>query len=160
MFVVIRVRNILFAACLVFAVCFPRLAMSATQPPPVEWLQTAGSSQGELGWAVALDGQTNVYVTGYFHGTTSFGTNVLSAPASDLFVAKYDRNGNCLWARAGGSPTDAVGRALTVDHSGNIIVTGGFITSLFSGPNLLVAGGTGPNYDVFVAKYSASGTLL
>jgi len=109
---------------------------------------------------VAIDSQTNVYITGYFHNTTTFGTNVLSAPQSDLFLAKYDRDGNCLWARAGGSPTDAVGRSLVLDGNGNVIVTGAFVTSLFSGTNLLTGTGGTPNYDVFVAKYAANGTLL
>ena len=146
--------------CFVFALSCPWLTRAATQPPPFEWVRTAGSARGELCWAAAVDSQTNVYITGYFHGTTVFGTNVLSAPQSDLFVAKYDRAGNCLWARAGGSPTDGVGRALTVDHNGNLIVTGGFINSLFSDTNLLVGGGASANYNVFVAKYDTSGTLL
>src|SRR2546421_11293862 len=79
MFIVICLRNFLAVSCVAIAVFCPWQAIAATQPPPFEWVRNAGSAQGELSWAVAIDSATNVYITGYFHNTTTFGTNVLSA---------------------------------------------------------------------------------
>jgi hypothetical protein len=135
-------------------------ASAATQPPLFDWVRTVGGPQSDAASAVALDGQTNVYVTGNFNGTVSFGTNVLSASGSDMFLAKYDRAGNCLWARAGGTSSDAAGRAVAADRNGNILITGSYVGTLFSGTNLLTSTGPSPNNNVFVAKYNPSGTLL
>ncbi|MVM41630.1 hypothetical protein GO730_34775 [Spirosoma sp. HMF3257] len=45
-------------------------------------------------------------MTGYFHGTATFGNTTLSTTGtddSDIFVAKYDASGSLLWARRAGA---------------------------------------------------------
>jgi hypothetical protein len=55
-----------------------------------QWSQRLGSTAGDQGLAVAVDGSGDVIVTGRFEGTVDFGGGDLtSAGGSDIFVAKY-----------------------------------------------------------------------
>jgi len=81
---------------------------------------------------------------------------------TDIFVAKLDPNGNGLWSKQvgystyGGSPAAT---SLSVDSSGNVLVTGKVLRSVDFG--IFLPGTTTSSYDVFVVKYSgAAGSLL
>ena len=114
-----------------------------------------GAANAEAGNAVAVDDANDIVVTGSFNGTVDFGRGPLTSSNLDIFLAKYDQNGTCLWSRRFGGPssTDS-GRGIVVDGNGNIVITGNFIGSVdFGGGALTSAGGD----DIFVAKYSAAG---
>jgi uncharacterized protein (AIM24 family) len=77
----------------------------------------------------------------------------------DGFVAKFSgANGTHVWSkRFGGTGQDETVDGVAVDGSGNVVVTGRFQGSVnFGGAGLTSAGGQ----DVFLAKYSSSGTHL
>ncbi len=134
------------------------LAAAAEAPPDFLWTHQAGGKDTDAGCGVAVDNSGNVFVTGYFFGTNSFGaTNLISAGEDDIFVAKYDSAGNLLWARrAGGSASDE-GLAVAADAAGNAFVTGLFQgTASFGTTNLTSSGQS----DIFLAKYGPAGTLL
>jgi len=66
------------------------------------WAKKAGGSSSEYGTAIAIDGNGNCYVTGFFTGTSIFGeTSLISSGSADIFIAKLDSNGNWLWAKKG-----------------------------------------------------------
>ena len=119
------------------------------------WSKRFGSTGSDSGTAVAVDSNGNVIITGLFHGTVNFGgTALTSAGANDIFVAKYDSDGNHLWSRRYGTTTDDYSYALAVDGSGNVILTGVFAGTVnFGGGPLTSAGG----YDIFVASYDPDG---
>lgn len=116
---------------------------------------------------IAVDGDGNSYVTGYFQDTMTFGdgeaneTTLTSAGSIDLFVVKYDANGMLVWAkRAGGSDED-YGGSIAVDGAGNSYVTGQFLASATFGPgeaNEITLSGTG--LEIFIAKYDPMGALI
>ena len=127
---------------------------------PVEfcWVSSSGGPGADAGYAIAVDGAGNSYVTGSFEGNATFATtNLTSQGLSDVFVAKYDSSGSLLWARqAGGTNADA-GFGIAVDAQGNCYVTGYFSGNAdFSGTNLKTTGA----YDLFLAKYDRDGTLV
>jgi hypothetical protein len=68
-------------------------------------------------YAIAVDGSGNVYVTGYSWGS---GTSL------DYATIKYDPSGNQLWEKRYNGPGnyDDNARAIAVDGSGNVYVTG------------------------------------
>ncbi len=72
-----------------------------------QWADGVGSAAttNEGGLAVASDDNGNVYVTGAFQNTVTFGSfNLTSAAGTDIFVVKYDQDGVVQWAiRAGGT---------------------------------------------------------
>jgi hypothetical protein len=88
-------------------------------------------------------------VTGAFRGTATFGDTTLIGDLRDVFVAKYDGDGNLLWVeQAGGSDLDWAG-SIAVDGSGNCLVTGAFWGTATFGDTTLTSAG---DHDIFVAK--------
>jgi len=127
----------------------------------VVWAETATGVSNDVGNHVTVDGNGNVYVVGSTNSNTlTFGTTPLTGFGyDDIFLVKYDPSGTVLWAKnAGGSGND-IGSGVSVDASGNVYITGYYAspTISFSG-TVLTNLGSGNN--IYVAKYSPSGTLL
>jgi len=133
------------------------------------WAKSIGSaSYGEQGLSIAVDGSGNVYITGYFASTADFdpgaGTASLTPVGGfDIFFAKYDTNGNYLWAKNIGGASSDQGNSIAVDGSGNVYITGSFLGTADFDPgagvaNLIALGGT--IGDTFFAKYDTSGNYL
>ncbi len=138
------------------------------QTPPWQWAKNASSSGDELAWDVAYDGFSgNTYVGGYFDGNLSavYGASFnASYGANDGFIAKYDPNGNVVWAIKIGGSNDEEVKSIATDNLGDVYVTGYFKSVCDFDPsgatfNLTPNGGAG-NQDGFLAKYSSTGAFL
>ena len=143
-------------------------AASWAQAPAWAWArnQVMTSPSGGIGTAlitprrVAVDGSGNSYVYGNFGGTLTLGAFSLSnAGGADLYVAKYDPAGTCLWARSFGGVGAEFAQDLAVDATGNVFVTGYFeddvafgTTTLSAGPAITMRGA------LFVGKLNTAGT--
>ena len=140
------------------------------------WLKSTNGIFNEDGGdsGIAVDDSGNVYITGSFQREVTFGageknaSTLVSVDEGDIFVAKYQSNGELAWAKsAGGEATFALysgdrGRGLDVDNSGSVYVTGFFHgTAVFGAgeteETTLVSNGF---TDIFIAKYTASGELV
>jgi len=94
------------------------------------WATGIGSRSYCRGLALAVDLQNNIFVTGNFGSTCTFGSLVLSNGLnSGLFVAKMDKNRKWQWALRGGGYypkpiLSDVGRAISVSSTGAIVVVG------------------------------------
>jgi len=130
----------------------------------VQWAESAGGSDGDYGNSIATDSSGHVYVTGRFTSSViTFGSTTLTNanPGSrDIFIVKYDAiNGDVIWAkREGGSSEDHDG-GVTTDASGNVYMTGGFMSpSITFGTITLI--NAAPFYnDMFIVKYNSAGTV-
>jgi hypothetical protein len=121
----------------------------------LQWVRQAGGTGYDVGHSVSVDGSGNVYITGYFNNTATFGgTTLSSAGSNDVFLAKYDASGNLQWAQWGGGTSTDIGHSVAVDGSGNVYVTGLFYNTAMFGSTMLTSAG---GYDVFVAKYNSGG---
>jgi hypothetical protein len=109
------------------------------------------------GWAITTVGSNDIYVTGDFRGTRSFGSTTFTADSVDAFLARYDANGNVIWARQMGGATRDKGFDVAVDASGQVHVAGFFTGSATFGSTTLVAtrDSTG-----FIATYDANGNFI
>jgi hypothetical protein len=110
-------------------------------------------------------------LTGHFQGLTVFGNIPLAASGGspDVFVAKYDGNGNVLWAKKAGGAGRDQGLGIAIDPfptmsdlpvplSHASYVTGYCTeTAVFGGVSLA---GSGSSRDIFVAKYDGAGNVL
>jgi len=87
---------------------------------------TAGGPGDDAGWGIHSDVSGNTVITGEFSGAATFGSIQLqSAGNTDIFIAAYDADGNCLSAYgAGGTGSDAGRGVATVD--GKMTATGFF----------------------------------
>lgn len=122
------------------------------------WAKRAGGSNYDESYGIAVDGNSNCYITGYFGGTTFFGSTTLtSSGLQDVFIAKYDGSGNLLWAKQAGGTLDEKSVGITVDASGNSYITGYFVGTSSFGSTTLTSSGSS---DVFIAKYDPTGNVL
>ncbi|MBI4705064.1 MAG: hypothetical protein HY744_28490 [Deltaproteobacteria bacterium] len=116
------------------------------------WSKKYGDASAQEARDLAIDASGNVFLTGWFQGTVDFGCGALtSAGKEDVFVAKLDKDGKCLWSKKFGDNNGSRGWGLATDSAGNVIVQGHFQTAInFGGGPLNSAGG----YDIFIAKLS------
>src|SRR5207249_2825592 len=117
-----------------------------------------GAGAANAAYGVAVDGSGNVFMTGYFKGTVSFGgaTFTSSLGGLDVFVAKYAAaDGSHLWSKNFPSGANELGAGIAVDGSGNVVITGWFDGYInFGGPPTVLGSLGGRN--VFVTKLSGS----
>src|ERR1035438_8137292 len=92
----------------------------------VLWAKSPVGTEYAYGLSVAVNNSGNIYVTGFFWGSVTFGSFVLNADRSDIFLAKYDGNGIVIWAESFGGNDEDVGQSVATDGSGNVFVTGYF----------------------------------
>ena len=148
----------------------------AQQPSPLETdsgvfnsyqfevAQNIGGGSFDNGYGIATDNHGNVWTTGGFGGSIDIdgdGINDLTSNGgSDSYVAKFDSDGNFLFAQnIGGSSTD-FGNGIATDNDGNVWTTGGFGGSIDidgDGTNDLTSNGF---IDSYVAKFDSDGNFL
>lgn len=140
---------------------FPLLLASTLHAadPEFEWVAAGGGEKNDKTRAVAVDGQGNVFMAGETTGEGTFGSQKRPALGnSDFFLTKISPEGRFLWVRSlGGSLVDR-GYGVVADAAGNAYVTGHFESKDAQGPDGPLA--NAGDYDIFVAKYDAEGTLL
>ncbi len=131
----------------------------------VLWAKRAGGSYLDGGLGVCTDSNGNIFATGYFlSGTIIFGSDTLtnSPPqhgGSEIFIVKYDPNGNVLWAKSVQGVSSDWGFSVSADPSGNVFVTGEFNSdTLYFGSSVIVTKTS--STASFVAKYDPNGNIL
>ncbi len=119
-----------------------------------------GSGGSSTAYAVAADGNGNVFITGSFMGTVNFGGGPLTSagwpmvPNQDVFIAAYSPTGAFRWAVGFGGGLHDIGSGIATTANGDVIVTGqiggrvnlgcGSVSSAFS------------SHDMFLARYSGA----
>ncbi|ALE38342.1 hypothetical protein G436_1135 [Leptospira interrogans serovar Hardjo str. Norma] len=109
-------------------------------------LGVAGASTTAYG--ITSDSLGNVYTTGMTSGNLD---GQVQSGTQDLFVTKYDGNGNKQWTRLlGVAGIQTLARGITSDNLGNVYTTG----TTFGNLDGQALSGT---QDLFVTKYDGSG---
>jgi len=122
------------------------------------------------GAGIACDSQGNCLVVGGFGhhssgGTATFESTILTSYGGrDIFLAKYDPDGNLLWVRqAGGSANGGThrqrdnGDGIAVGLENEVTITGRYRSTTTVGDTTLYCAG---DSDVFLATYSENGIFL
>jgi len=124
----------------------------------VLWAKSTGGTDQDFGQSLTINASGNVLLAGYFRSSSiTFGSTTLTNAGSatdDIFIVKYDANGNVLWAKSAGGTDGDVGYGISTDAIGNILVTGRFDSpSINFGTTTLTNAGF---WDIFIANLSES----
>jgi len=136
----------------------------------VQWAKRlTGSSSGNEGRQIAIDGNGDILICGSFVGEIDFDPssnnlimNSFTYNNGDAFVAKYSNQGSLIWAaQLGGNSVDGA-TSLGIDGANNIYVAGAFSDSADFDPGIGVSWGiaTGTFQDPFVVKLNSNGQYL
>jgi len=129
------------------------------------WVKSYGGESWDYAMAISTDANNNLYITGFyssdtltfdsFHITNSYDT----LGSTDIFLAKFDANGNALWAKSIGGTDFEQAWSIAVDNSGN-----SFISGFFDSPKFIIGNDTlnhsGYQDNLFIAKFDTNGNTL
>ncbi len=127
-----------------------------------QWVRgiTVGFNDAHV-YGIAIDADDRIYVTGSYDGNATFGSGITlnSLGSDDIFLARYDVDGNCLWARrAGSNASNDEARGIALSPDGGVFIAGfsGGTTIGFDGISVPNPG----NYrQIVVARYDSTGTV-
>ena len=131
------------------------------------WGFSYGASNRDHAFRSDIDSQGNVYVAGNFRETVDFDPgpdefNITSVSIQEAYLAKYDTDGNFLWAFNMQHSSNETSQALAVatDIAGNAIVTGSYLEGIDvdPGPGVVSLPDNG-GQEGYVASYSPDGAL-
>ncbi len=120
------------------------------------FLEALGSMQ-TVEHHVIADKAGNIYTGGNFTETISIGgVDYVSAGDYDCFLAKYDPNGNCLWATTFGDTEYDEITGIALDKGNGVVISATFRGTVnVAGANVVSAGGI----DCFMAAFKGNGQL-
>jgi hypothetical protein len=124
----------------------------------VIWAKAAIGIMGAHPECITTDASGNSYITGSFYGDTISFDNIslINNGGYDIFIVKYDINGNVVWAKNGNGKYSEDGNAIVTDADGNCYVSGNFSSDTLSFGNYQMINAS-PDRDAFVVKINPLG---
>jgi hypothetical protein len=127
------------------------------------WANAIGGGSEDIGFALTLNNNQDVFITGHFRATVDFDLGasevLLSASVRDCFIAGYSGDdGALIWAKQVSGPSSEYGSFIDCDQS-NAIYAGGYFASTIDadpGAGTFPLSSNGSN-DAFVVKLSDVG---
>lgn len=136
------------------------------QNPTYEWTKTYGGNISDQGRKICTDASGSVYVVGVFMETVDLNPGIgvdnrLSNGAMDVFVQKFDVNGNLVWVKTFGGTGDDIVNGFSIDVNDNVYLTGYFMDTVDfdPGPGIDDHISNG-NHDMFVLKLGSNGNFI
>jgi hypothetical protein len=117
----------------------------------VDWTEQFGTAADDNGHSIAMSGEGVVYFVGYTKAVVEPGAT--NAGGYDMFVARYESDGQRTWIRQRGSGSDDQAQDATVDDSGNVWISG--ITSAALDGNTAFG-----SQDIFAMNFSSAGDWI
>lgn len=130
------------------------------------WAKQLGNGSS-LEYVSSMDIDANyLYLNGGYDLNMDFdpnaGTTVLNGDNSNLYVAKYDLDGNLVWAKAIGNSNVNLffSTGISVDPNGNVYSAGYFSGTIDFDPSTGVSNLTSvDSYDSYILKMDGNGTM-
>lgn len=126
-----------------------------------QWVKGIQGNGEDTGIGVDLDGQGNVYVTGTYRDSLWVGDSLFTSVQSntrDVFVAKFDNNGDFIWAQRAYGPLQVEVFDIAVHDNGDFYITGAYNGDPDFGGVPFPSPGN--NEVSYLAKYNADGQLV
>lgn len=134
------------------------------------WAKKSIGTDNEVLSDIKIDNLNNVYVTGDFNSpimtlgnisiNKSISTNDNSSFNNNIFLAKYNADGQIQWVKSAGGVTAFDGASgLDIDNSNNIYIVGRMYSDTVMFDSLPQLNNNG-NADIFVTKYNSNGDAI
>lgn len=132
------------------------------------WARTwdADAKLHYIGWGIQTDGLGHFYVCGWYQGKADFDpgpgvANCTSNGDRDIYLSKFDTDGNFIWVKAWGGPGYDQAHFLTIGPTGDIWVSSGFSNSLDIDPGPGVVNRTSKgDLDIGISIFDPDGNFL
>ena len=123
------------------------------------WSKGRGARSDALLPSIAIDGEGSLLLTATYDGSFSMGGAIFTSDgATDVGVAKWDKDGIHQWSYRFAGPDYDLSDGIAADRQGNVIVVGHYKgNSHMSGGAYMKSYGS---YDGWVAKLAPSGQFL
>jgi hypothetical protein len=121
-----------------------------------QWLKHFGSTAVDKGSNIATDVLGNCYITGSFGINISFDGNMLTSNgASDIFIAKLNKDGNVIWSKSAGGLGGDAGNGVSI-YKNKCFIAGIIRDTVFFNTTPFLAYG----YDAFISCYDTAGHFI
>lgn len=153
-------------------ICF-LLVVFKSPAQDFQWAKSIGSDKVDRVSNVEMDVQGNIYIAGDIADTVDFdpGTGVYNilpfntlpvSTTTDGYLAKYDPDGNLLWAFHLGNGNNDKINDIALDDDGNVYVIGVFSSFMDAdpGPGTFYLYANTVNLGVCIIKYSPAGNFI
>ena len=135
-----------------------------------QWIKVWRSPDYDEGNDVVCDSHGNVYITGRFAAELDFdpgpgGKKLIASPPPnhDTFLLKLNNDGELIWVKFWRDPGYGNGRALAIDKTDNVYVTGSFggKADFDPGPSECILQAPGESIvNTFISKFSENGDFI
>ncbi len=127
------------------------------------WARNMGGKSIDYCYGLDVNALGNVFITGYYNEEAEFdgitGSTIFKAEGgADMYLARYDADGNFKWAGNMGGPGSETPYGVSVNPRGDIYVAGFFNGTADFDPGPGAGKLTAEFYDVFVAKFICTDT--
>jgi hypothetical protein len=122
-----------------------------------QWAKHGKGMRLSFSTGIATDIDGNTIFSGVYSDDLSLGDSTLTKSGFfNLFVAKYDADGNLLWTRKNEGTGAAIANSIAVDDANNIYITGLFVSQTIFGNDTI----SSTQVALFIVKYQPDGTVL
>ncbi|MCA1761102.1 MAG: hypothetical protein LC658_15145, partial [Bacteroidales bacterium] len=155
-------KSLIIATSFIFLIFFN----ATSQSTGFEWAMGITCSEEFSPSSVKTDSDGNIFMAGEFSGRADFnlGQESMSLESfgyDDIFISKFNSNGQLVWAKNVGGKYNDVCNYMTLDKNSNIYITGRFSSTVDFDPgegNYELESNSGA--DIYIAKYDSSGVFL
>lgn len=158
------------------SITFGSLTLNNSNSPEVEtflvkydksgnelWAKKFGGNRYDVGTSIATDSNGNVFLTGNFSSSTmKIGSDVLtsSGNTTNIFLCKFTKNGDPIWARSAEGETTNYGSHVAVDKGGNPYICSSFKSSSLNFGSKQILNPNSGYLKSFLVKYDSNGNYL
>lgn len=115
---------ILLFSLLLISIFFD-LPVSSQDKKSWQWIKQVGSDSWDISSGIVLDSKNNLYLAGSFYNLlNSDSKKITSSGGLDLFIAKFDKNGDLKAIQSGGGRGNDMVSSICVTPGNNIVIGG------------------------------------
>ena len=126
-----------------------------------ELVRQSGGNRGSNLQDIIFDEEGNAFLTGYYVGDMKLGNFLLKSNSEDqirnIFVIKYSKDGDILWARNAIGNKSATGFSIIDNVDKDIFVAGSFSGNIVFANGAVALNCQEGFTDIFLARYSSDG---